>query len=254
MESQFLGIPHVTEFVFYGLVLAPFWTSFIGTATGTAGGLALVAILAPVFPPALLIPVHTVVQLGAGSSRALLMWRYVMRGTLLPFFLGAVLGAAAGAQIFITLPTAALQGIIGGSILLLIWMPKIARIGAERRRFVAVGFGASFLGMFVSASGAMIAPFVAAASPDRRNYVATFATMKAMVHVTKLVAFGMLDVALGAYVPLMLPMIAAAALGNWVGGRVLNRIPERRFRIVFQVLLSALVLRLVWSVAGDFLA
>ena len=106
-----------------------------------------------------------VVQLGAGASRALLMRRYVMRGTLLPFFLGAVLGAAAGAQIFITLPTAALQGIIGGSILLLIWMPKIARIGAERRRFAAVGFAASFLGMFVSASGAMIAPFVASASP-----------------------------------------------------------------------------------------
>ena len=49
-------------------------------------------------------------------------------------------------------------------------------------------------------------------------------------------------------------MIAAAGLGNWVGGRVLNRIPERRFRIVFQVLLSALALRLVWSAAGDFLA
>ena len=254
MESQFLGIPHVTELVFYGLVLAPFCTSFIGTATGTAGGLALLAILALVFPPAVLIPVHTVVQFGAGASRALLLRRYVMRGTLLPFFLGAVLGAAAGAQIFITLPTAALQGIIGGSILLLIWMPKIARIGAERRRFAAVGFAASFLGMFVSASGAMIAPFVASASPDRRNYVATFATMMAMVHVTKLVAIGMLGGALGAYVPLILPMIAAAGLGNWVGGRVLNRIPERRFRIVFQVLLRALALRLVWSAAGDFLA
>jgi uncharacterized membrane protein YfcA len=49
-------------------------------------------------------------------------------------------------------------------------------------------------------------------------------------------------------------MIAAAALGNWVGGRMLDRIPKQRFRIVFQVLLSAIALRLVWSAASDFFA
>ena len=103
--------------------------------------------------------------------------------------------------------------------------------------------------MFVSATGSMISPFVAGASPDRHSCVATFAALMAMVHVTKLIAVGALGIAIGAYVPLMLAMIATATLGNWCGGRVLNLITERRFRMVFRVLLSLLALRLLWSAA-----
>ena len=46
-------------------------------------------------------------------------------------------------------------------------------------------------------------------------------------------------------------MIATAALGNWVGSKTLDRIPEQVFRIVFQILLSALAIRLLWVAASD---
>ena len=49
-------------------------------------------------------------------------------------------------------------------------MPKLGRIGAERGRFLALGFGATFLGVFVSATGTLVAPFVASAAPDRRQH------------------------------------------------------------------------------------
>jgi len=251
MDPQFLGVPDIDPWIFGGLALASLVTSFIGAVAGAAGGLILLAIMAMIFPPAVLIPIHTVVQFGAGSSRAVMMWRWVMRGTLLPFLLGSAVGAALGAQIFVALPTIVLEGILGAAVIILAWLPKFGRIGPERRRFAVLGFGATFLGMFISATGTLLAPFVASASPDRRNHAATLAALMAMSHVTRIAAFGILGVALARYLPLMLAMIAAAAGGNWIASRTLDRMPERWFRVALQVILTVLGLRLLWVAARD---
>ena len=252
IDAQFLGIPGIDGWIFAGLTLASLATSFIGVVTGAAGGLVLLSIMAFVFPPAILVPLHTVVQLGTGSSRVIIMWRYVMKELLLPFSFGAAVGAAAGAQIFVALPTAVLQGAIGVCVLVLAWLPKFGRVGPQKRRFAALGVGITFLGMFVSATGTLLAPFVASSSPDRRNMVATMATLMAIGHVMKLVAFSLLGVAVAAYAPLLAAMIAAAALGTWAGSRALNIVPERLFRIVFQIVLTVLALRLIWVGARNY--
>src|SRR4029077_7567236 len=95
---EVLGMPDVSPLVFFGLSAASMLTAFLGVSTGAAGGLLLLAIMAVALPPAVLIPIHTVVQLGSGVTRTLMMWRYVMRGALLPFIAGAVIGAVAGAK------------------------------------------------------------------------------------------------------------------------------------------------------------
>jgi uncharacterized membrane protein YfcA len=247
MEPQFLGVPGVDQWIFGGLAAASLATSFIGAMAGAAGGLILLALMAMIFPPSVLIPVHTVVQFGAGSSRAVMMRRWVMRGTLLPFLLGSVAGAAVGAQIFVALPTEVLEGILGAAVIALAWLPRFGRIGREGRRFAVLGFGATFLGMFISATGTLLAPFVASASPDRRNHAATLAALMALSHVTRIAAFGFLGVALASYLPLMLAMIAAAACGNWLATRTLDRMPERWFRLALQIILTGLGLRLLWA-------
>ncbi|MPY68652.1 MAG: TSUP family transporter [Alphaproteobacteria bacterium] len=251
METSFLGVPDVSMLTFAALTLAPVGTAALGIVTGSAGGLLLLSLLSLVFPPAVLIPVHTVVQMGAGATRVAIMWSWVMRWTVLPFLVGSVLGAALGAQVFVSLSTATLQAILGGFIIVMTWMPGLTRMGGDRNRFAAIGFGATFLGMFVSATGTLIAPFVAGSSPDRRNHAATFAALMTIVHTAKLAAFGLLGVALHAYLPLMLAMIASATLGNWIGSRLLSRMPEKGFRVVFQVVVTALALRLLWRAARD---
>jgi uncharacterized membrane protein YfcA len=248
MDPTFLGVDGWT---FAALAVAPMLTNFLGVTLGAAGGLLLLAVMALVFPPAVLIPVHTVVQLGSVTTRTMMMWRWIMRGTLLPFLAGAVLGAAAGAQIFVALPTAALQGILGAFILVVAWLPRLARAGGQRRRFALMGFGATFLGVFVSATGTLLTPFVAAASPSRHNYAATFSALMFILHLSKLAAFGALGIAIGAYLPLMAAMIAFAAAGNWLGRHALDRMPERLFRIVLKTVLSVLALRLLWVAARN---
>jgi len=243
---EFLGMPDVTPLVFFGLPAASFLTAFLGVSTGAAGGLMLLAIMAIVLPPAVLIPIHTVVQLGSGVSRTLIMWRYVMSGTIAPFVVGAVVGAAVGAKIFIALPMTMLQGILGAFILAVTWMPRLGRFGNDWTRFLALGFGTTFLGMFVSATGTLLAPLVSASAPNRHSQVATFGALMTIAHVAKLAAFGFLGFAIGRFIPLMAAMIATGALGNWLGERALNHVSERGFRLVFRSILTLLGLRLIW--------
>lgn len=249
-SGQFLGMVGIDFWIFSGLLVTALLTAFIAAVSGTAGGLILLAVMAFVFPPALLIPVHTVVQLGASASIAMSRWRYLMRDTVLPFTLGSVIGAAIGGRIFVSLPESTLQMALGVSILVLAWVPRIARFGPARGRFVFVGFVVTFLGIFISATGTLLATFTAAVAPDRRNHIATVSSLMCIVHIAKLVAFGLLGVGFGSYVPLIVAMIATSFIGTWLGKRVLDVIPERLFRIAFQTILTVLALRLIWIAAG----
>jgi uncharacterized membrane protein YfcA len=248
---DFLGTPGVGPWLFLGLMAASLVTSFIGVFTGAAGGVVLLGLMAMVMPPLTLIPVHTVVMLGSGITRTMMMWRHVMSVAVLPFVIGSAIGAAAGARVFVALSASWLQLILGGFILLVTWMPNLGRIGAERGRFALLGFATTFLGVFVSATGTLLAPFVASATPDRRVHVATMGALMAIAHVAKVAAFGFIGFAIGRYVPLMAAMIAAGAVGNWIGEVALLRTSEQRFRLVLQITLTLLGLRLLWGAAAD---
>ncbi len=251
MEVDFLGVPDVGIWLFAGLCAASFITTFFGVATGAAGGLLLLAILATVFPPVILIPLHTLVQLGGNIGRIAMMRHQILTSILWPFTIGSIIGGFAGAQLFVTLSAGLLQGIIATFILFALWIPKVGTFGPERGRFAILGFASTFLGVFVSATGTMVTPFMAHATPDRRNYVATFGAVMAIVHTSKVVAFGLVGVAIGAYLPLIAGMIGTTFLATWLGRMVLDRVPERLFRFVLKGILTVLALRLLWIAASE---
>jgi uncharacterized membrane protein YfcA len=68
-----------------------------------------------------------------------------------------------------------------------------------------------------------------------------------ITHIAKLIAFGFIGFAVASFVPLMAAMIATGAVGNWLGEVALHRTTEQRFRMVFQVVLTLLGLRLLWG-------
>ena len=251
-DGQFLGMVGINAWGFAGLSLAAATTAFIAAIVGTAGGLLLIAVMAFVFPPALLIPIHTVVQLGAAGSMAISRWRYLMRETVLPFTIGTVIGAAIGGQIFVSLPENLLLLALGVSILALAWVPKIARFGPERGRFAFMGFVVTFLGIFISATGTLLASFTVAIAPDRRNHIATLGALMSIVHIAKLAAFILLGVSFGNYVPLIAAMIVTSFIGTWIGKYALDIVPERLFRIAIQTMLTLMALRLIWVALEGF--
>ncbi len=101
--------------------------------------------------------------------------------------------------------------------------------------------------MFVGATGTVLAPFIAAANPDRRAYVATLSVLMTIVHGLKIVVFGFLGFGFGEYLPLIIGMIAAAFFGNVFGQAILERMPEKLFRRIFQIVLTLLAIRLLYA-------
>ncbi len=100
------------------------------------------------------------------------------------------------------------------------------------------------------ATGTLLATFTAAVAPNRRNHIGTLGGLMSIVHVCKLAAFGVLGVEFGSYAPLMATMIALSFAGTWLAKLALERIPERLFRITFQIILTVLALRLIWIATG----
>ena len=244
---DFLGTPGVDTLTFFALTAASLITAFVGVFTGAAGGVMLLGLMALALPPAVLLPIHTVVMLGSGITRTMIMWRDVIRGMVLPFVAGAAIGAVAGANVFVALPQSMLLLILGVFMLIVTWLPKLGRIGPERGRFVVLRFFTTFLGVFVSATGSLLAPFLASATPNRYKLVATMGALMTVTHIAKLFAFGFIGFAIGSFLPLMAAMIAFGAVGNWLGEVALHKTSEQRFRLVLQVILTLLALRLIWS-------
>jgi uncharacterized membrane protein YfcA len=240
-------VPGVTPWVFVGLTGLSFFTAAFGVVAGLGGGVLLIGVMAAVFPPAVLIPIHGAVLFGTNFGRAIILRRHFLK-QLLPLFVGgAVVGAIIGGQIVVVLPTAILQIVLGLFILYACWAPKLTARAYSHTKFFLMGLLGTLLGMFIGSTGTLIAPYVAAACPDRRQYVVTHSVFMTLIHGLKVVVFGALGFSLGTYLPLIIAMIATAFLGNLFGREALNRLSERVFRRIFQVVLTILALRLLYA-------
>ena len=236
--------PDLAPPVALALLGASFATSLLTAAFGIGGGAVLLAILASLLPPAMLIPVHGVVQLGSNLGRAALLARHVAWGVAPGFAIGSALGVAAGGAVAVSLPPGAVQVGVGAFIL---WSVIASPPGWMRRLAWLTGAASSFLTMFFGATGPFVAAYVKALRFDRHRHVATHAALMTMQHALKTVAFGLLGFAFGPWLPLVAAMVAAGLLGTVAGRLVLLRIDEARFRLALDAILVVLAARLIWA-------
>ena len=234
------------------LVLTAAGTSMITASLGIGGGVVLLAVMALLLPPAAIIPVHGMVQLGSNANRALMTWRHIDLRTIAYFAPGALLGAWLASLILVELPLAAVQASIAGFILLLCWGPAIPKRALGRTGTFLAATLTSFLSLFVGATGPLVAAFIKQQrSNDRFATVATFAAAMSLQHAPKALVYGIAGFAFYDWLGLIVLMMAAGAIGTWVGIRLLRKLSDARFNTVFNILLTVLALRLLWQALGD---
>jgi uncharacterized membrane protein YfcA len=239
----------LTVWSFFGLCAISFVGSFIAAALGLGGGMLVLAVMALVLPPIVLIPVHGVVQLGSNLGRAILMARHVLYLVVPAFIAGAGIGAAIGAHVVLALPLWLLLAVLAIFVLYGTWAPAFRSTKPGKGKFLAVGAVSSFVTMFVGATGPLIAPFVSASCDERRQVVATHAALMSVQHGIKVVAFGLLGFAFGPYLPLLVGLLTFGFLGTAVGGRLLAKLPEHVFRLGLRMILTVLAVRLFYDSA-----
>lgn len=99
--------------------------SFIAASLGLGGGLLVMATMASLLPPTVLIPLHGIVQLGSNAGRAFIMRSEILTHVVPAFMLGTIIGALIGGRVVVSLPTQVLQIVLGGFVLYATWGPKL---------------------------------------------------------------------------------------------------------------------------------
>ncbi|MCB1479556.1 MAG: sulfite exporter TauE/SafE family protein [Rhodobiaceae bacterium] len=237
------------------MIVSSFFTSMIMAATGLGGGVLLLSIMASLMPIAALIPVHGVVQLGSNAGRTFLLRNSVQWSYLLPFLLGSLIGAALGGKLVVTLNDAVLRIALAVFILYMVWGPKPKFKASSTRWLTALGGTIStFLTMFFGATGPFVMAIYSNIFPDNRHhFIATHSAAMIIQHVLKVIAFGLLGFAFAPWAGLIVAMVATGFAGTWTGTRLLNRIPEASFRVIFKALISLVALHLLWRGLASYL-
>ncbi len=221
-----------------------FLGSFITAAFGIGGGVVFLGACAILLPPAAIIPVHGVVQLGSNGVRALMFLRHLMWTALPAFVVGSLVGVALGGSVVVALPAWFIQAVVGLFILYVVfakpprWMTQWPLI---------TGLVSSFLTMFFGATGPFVAGYVKALKLDRHTHVATHAALMTVQHGLKVAMFGVLGFAYASWAVFIVGLILAGVLGTWVGKRVLGHMSDHGFHRVLNVILVLIALRLIWG-------
>jgi uncharacterized membrane protein YfcA len=226
------------------LIGLSFATSLITATFSLGGGSLMVAVLALVFPPAIVVPVHGCVQLGSNAGRALVQRAHIQWRLILWISLGALVGTIVGGQFATLLPEQWFEIAIGVFVLVTTWLPQPKIVGTSRLLQVIGGAVISALSMVVGATGPLVATFIKGLA-DRRQLVATHATLMTIQNVFKVATFTALGFAFAAYLPLILAMVASGFAGTALGSRLLVRVPEHVFRVGFKIVLTLVALDLL---------
>ena len=220
------------------VVLSSFFTSALTASFGLGGGLALLAIMGAVLPPAAVIPVHGVAQLGSNSSRLILQWKSVAWPIVAWFLAGSLAGSIAGARLYVEVPEALLQALIGAFVLITVYGPKPKGFAPGKKTFFLTGAASAVLSMFVGATGPIAAAMVGVARLDKLKTVATHAGAMAGQHLLKSLAFGVIGFAYADWAAVIAAVVVAGFLGAAAGTRLLRDMPEEKFRKGFTLVLT----------------
>lgn len=229
------------------LIFMSFLTSAFTAAFGIGGGVALITVLLQILPPAVVLPLHGIVQTGSNGGRAWAMRESIHWPIWRWFLIGSIVGVALASMVFFSLPTRALLLCLSAFILWSLWAPKFKASGIPEVGFIGVGALATFLTMFVGATGPIVAAFWDQKKLGKQGQVATHGAVMTVQHGLKCVAFGFLGFGFSEWLPLIIAMVVLGYAGTLLGKKVLARLPEETFAIGFKWTLTLLALRLAYQ-------
>lgn len=226
------------------LVVLSFFASAFTACFGIGGGIAIITVMVQILPPAIVLPIHGVVQTGSNAGRVLAFRAHIERRIVGWFSLGAILGVAIAATIVVNLPARLMMVVLSIFILWSIWMPALKVSDIPVRGFAVVGAATTFLSLFLGATGPLVAAFWNTVKMGRHQVIGTHAAVMTILHGLKVIAFGLLGFAYQEWLAFMLAMVISGQLGTLSGKQWLSRMPEHLFAQVFKWTLTLLALRL----------
>jgi uncharacterized membrane protein YfcA len=229
----------------YWLIPIALLTSTVPAVFGMGGGVLLITLMPGLVPAGAIIPLHAATQLASNGSRAVFGWRHIDPALILPFLIGGIAGALAGAMVFSRLDLSWLPALIGAVILVITWVPLPLVRGSGNAPLALLGFYQTGLGMLIGASGPLGAAVLANRDRRRDWLVVNTAVYMSANHLLRVLAFALMGFSFAHYGLLLLGMITGVVLGSWLGTWLRQFVPELNFHLWFRLLVSLLALRMI---------
>lgn len=203
----------------------------------------LLALMAQLFAPAVLIPLHGVAQFFSNANRGVihrskLEWVY-----LKPFMLGSAIGAFAFVPLVVFVDPVLGAMAVGLFILLVTWLPKL--LSVSKLPPILSGGLSSGLGVLFGATGPLAMSAHPKANWSKEQIVGNHGAAMAFQHGIKVIAYLVAGIQLHAYLPHIAVLFAGAWFGTFIGTRLLKKLTDDRFKTLLKWVLTALALRLI---------
>ena len=224
--------------------------STLAAVAGFGGAAVLLAPLVAVFGVRDAIPILTVAQLIGNGSRVWFNRREVAVPVVGWFALGAVPLALLGGVLFATAPLRALERLVGAFLLGVVLWRHVRRAPVWRpgvRAFAVIGAVFSFLSALVGSVGPLMAPFFLAYGLVKGAYIGTEALATVVMHLAKLAAYQGTAILTLRAVAVGLALGPIMIFGSYAGKRILDRLPERAFVVIIELVLAGTGL---WFLVG----
>lgn len=214
------------------LVLAVFATSTLSGVFGMVGGMVLLWLLLLLMPVSTAIAIQGVVQLFANGSRAFFARAWVHWRVIGYAGLGLTIAAVMLSFVRYS-PDVAAVSITVGLLPIAVWLPvRWFQLDATRPlQAIACGFISGGLNIGIGVAGPIVDIFFVRTDLDRRQIIATKATLQVLSHLAKIIFYSESLWRLSETQATSI-MIAApiSVLGSIVGYRILLRLSNHAFR------------------------
>jgi uncharacterized membrane protein YfcA len=232
--------------ILYVLVTTSFIASLLTASVGIGGGTLVLAVLVVTVPITAVVPLHSVVQLGSNSGRTVMTRHHISRRLIWPLVIGAFIGTLLAAPLSaFWLTDMQLTLLLATFTLVVTWVPIPAVKTHSTRRNLVFSTTVSFVGVFVSATGPLIAAFLRHQAADRKELVATMAASVSTMNFLRIVLFSTLGFTWSEWLLPLALMIAAGFGGTIIGLQLLGRLPEQLFQTLLKLLLTVLALLMI---------
>ena len=229
---------------------ASFTTSVFTAAVGIGGGIGLLAVMCSFLPFSAVVPVHGLIQLVSNGSRFYLS-RSLAETRLLPAYAaGVLLGAGFGCLLLGNIPGTNLSKLLGVFILIYTWTSILRCIGKFIGNFMILGCLQAFLSLFVASVGTISQPVLIKQGLPKDRVIVTHAMQMTVLHAAKVAAFVISGFSFYEYWKLALAMTLTSALGSYVGGFLMKRIPERIGALLLKLGISAFATLMIAGVSA----
>jgi uncharacterized membrane protein YfcA len=236
----------ITADILYLLLMTSFVASMLTASVGIGGGTLVLAVLVITVPITAVVPMHSVVQLGSNTGRTVMMRPHVSSTLFWRLLVGAVLGTLLAAPFSaFWLNEVQLTLLLAAFTLLVTWLPLPAVKTQSLKNHTVFGTGISFIGVFVSATGPLVAAYMRHQTSGKQELVATMAATISTMNLFRVFLFSGLGFFWTEWLIPLLLMIAAGFGGTLIGLQLLGRLPEQLFQALLKLLLTVLALLMI---------